>query len=464
MQHVNPRMRTAAMPSLFALAMMAAIVGLLAVATWLAFNRSYSVAVAMLGAPAIIAISIPLLRKAQRLEPSSTMRQIIFWGLVLKVLGAFGRYGMAYILYAEGDAATYDLWGRDISAILRSGSFHIDTGTPSIVGTGFVRLLTGIVYTFIGPSQMAGFLVFAWLGFWGLFFFYRAYRVTFPDANPLLYGCLIFFVPSMFFWPSSIGKEAWVLFTLGLATLGCAKLFRSKLSGFWQAAAGTLGVALVRPHIAVILVVSMVVGYALGRVESSGGKRMNPVVKAVVVVVLVGGALLTANNAAKYFGVEDASLESATAVTAEANRRTTQGGSEFAAPNPQSPAGFPLAALTVLYRPFVFEAHNLQGLITAAEASAFLVLTLVALPRILRNLGQLRRNGFLLACIAYILLYTYFFGSIGNFGILARQRIQVLPFLFAVIAMPVSRVYAERSEVQVRRETETLPAVGLPDD
>lgn len=458
MQHVNPRMRRAAMPSLFALAMMAAIVGLLAVATWLAFNRSYSVAVAMLGAPAIIAISIPLLRKAQRLEPNSTMRQIIFWGLVLKVLGAFGRYGMTYFVYGYSDATEYDMWGRAIAGTLRSGSLAFDVGKESIIGTGFVRLLTGIVYTFIGPSQMGGFLVFAWFGFWGLFFFYRAYRVTFPDANPLFFGCLIFFVPSMFFWPSSIGKEAWITFTLGLATLGCAKLFRSQLRGFWQAIAGTLGVAVVRPHVAVLLVVSMVVGYALGRVETSGGKRMKPVYKVLVVVVLLGGAVLAADNAAKFFGVEDASIESATTVTETVNKNTSQGGSEFDAPNPQSVGEFPLALVAVLYRPFISEAKNLQGLVAAAESSLFLLLTLVCLPRIVRNARQFRRNGFLLACLVYIMLFTYFFGSIGNFGIIARQRVQVLPFLFMVLAVPAaSRVTAGKPAVQARPLGESLP-------
>lgn len=457
MQHISPRVRSAATPSLIALGLIAAIVALLIAATWMAYNRSYSLAVAMLGAPAILAISIPLLRKAQRLEPNPAMRQVLFWGLIIKMVGAFGRYAMAYYLYGTSDAAAYDMWGRAIAGTLRSGSLAVDTGTGSLAGTGFIRLLTGIVYTFIGPSQLGGFLVFAWFGFWGLYFFYRAYRVTFPDANPIFYGCLIFFVPTMFFWPSSIGKEAWVVFALGLATLGCAKLFRSRLSGIWQAGLGTLGVAVVRPHIAVILVVSMVIGYALGRVQSGAGKRMNPVLKVLVVVALMGAAFLAADNAAKYFKLEDLSLDSVNAVTAEANRRTSQGGSEFAAPDPQSITGFPAATITVLFRPFIFEAGNLQGLISAAEASLFLALTLLSLPRVVRHIGQFRRHGYLLACLAYVLLFTYFFGSIGNFGIIARQRVQVLPFLFAIIAVPAMRVGDESPDLAVHAAGESLP-------
>lgn len=457
MQHVSPRLRSAAKPALWGFLLFGGITGLLAAATWLAYYRSYSVAVALIGAPAMLAISIPLLRRAQRLETNPIMRHILLWGLVAKMVGAFARYAMAYWIYGASDAAGYDLRGRAIAAVLHSGSFAIQTQSGSFTGTGFVEVLTGVVYTFIGPSQLGGFLVFAWLGFWGLFFFYKAYRLTFPDTSPLYYGCLLFFVPSMFFWPSSIGKEAWVLFALGLATLGSARLFRSQVSGLWQAALGTVGVALARPHVAVIFVASMVVGYALGRVENRSGKRMNRAVKLVVVAALVGGAFIAANNAAKYFGVEDASLDSATAVAAEANRRTSQGGSEFNAPNPQSLVEFPAAVLTVLYRPFLFEARNLQALISAVEASLFLGLTLFALPRIVRNTSQFRRNGYLLACLIYVLLFTYFFGSIGNFGIIARQRIQVLPFLFVILAMPARNADAVRSSLHVRTAQESLP-------
>lgn len=453
MQHLTPRLRSAALPSLWAAMLFAGTIAVLGAATWFAYHRSYSVAVGLFVAPGLILLSIALLQRVLRQEPYPVMRSIVLWGLLLKMLGAFGRYGMAYLMYGGSDATLYDRWGRVIAGLLRQGIFDVETGASGSAGTEFIRLVTGVIYTFIGPSQIGGFLVFSWLGFWGLFFFYRAYRVTFPDANPILFGCLLFFVPSMFFWPSGIGKEAWIMFTLGLATLGCAKLFRSRLSGFWQAAVGTLGVAAVRPHIAVLLVVSMVVGYTLGRVESGAGKGINPILKGLVITVLLIGALMVANNAAQYFGVEDASLDSATEVASQANRRTTQGGSEFNAPNPQSLGGFPLAALTVLYRPFVFEAHNLQGLLTALETAFFLGLTIVCLPRLVRNARQFRRSGFLLASLVYVALFTYFFGAIGNFGIIARQRVQVLPFLFFILAAPES-IHTRRSELGVRAQGE----------
>lgn len=284
--------------------------------------------------------------------------------------------------------------------------------------------------------MFVGYLVFAWVGFWGLYFFFKAFRVTWPDADPRWYAAMLFFCPSFFFWPSSIGKEAIVTFTLGLSAYGIAKLFRSQVSGLWVTTVGIVGTALVRPHVAVLIIGSAGLAYTLGRTQNRHGQPIKPIAKLIVIVILAAGAFLAANTAARFFGVEDLSLESVQSVTAETNKNSTQGGSEFAAPNPQSPLEFPVALVTVLYRPFLTESHNIVSLLSAVEGTFFLLITLISLPRILRNLREYRRSGYLLACLIFVLAFTYFFGSIGNFGILARQRVQVLPFLFAMLCVP----------------------------
>ena len=71
------------------------------------------------------------------------------------------------------------------------------------MGTGFMRMVTGVVYVVTGPSLVGGFLVFSVLGFWGIYFVYRAF-VALPcrEGNDWLYGLLMFLLPSMLFWPS----------------------------------------------------------------------------------------------------------------------------------------------------------------------------------------------------------------------------------------------------------------------
>ena len=54
---------------------------------------------------------------------------------------------------------------------------------------------------------------------------------------------MIFFLPSLLFWPSGIGKEAWMTLGLGLASYGAARLLVHKPGGFPVLALGLLATA-----------------------------------------------------------------------------------------------------------------------------------------------------------------------------------------------------------------------------
>jgi hypothetical protein len=40
--------------------------------------------------------------------------------------------------------------------------------------------------------------------------------------------------------------------------------------------------------------------------------------------------------------------------------------------------------------------------------------------------------------LTYVGLFVVAFASVGNFGILVRQRVQVMPFLLVLLVVPVS--------------------------
>ncbi len=124
-------------------------------------------------------------------------------------------------------------------------------------GTTFLDDLTGIVYTVMGPSQLGGFLVFSFIGFWGLFLFHRAALIGFPEADQRRYALLVLFLPSLLFWPSSIGKEAVMLLSLGLCAYGSARILE-RLAGGWLVLAAGLGLGyLVRPHVPVVVLAAL---------------------------------------------------------------------------------------------------------------------------------------------------------------------------------------------------------------
>jgi hypothetical protein len=55
---------------------------------------------------------------------------------------------------------------------------------------------------------------------------------------------------------------------------------------------------------------------------------------------------------------------------------------------------------------------------------------------VIHTVRAARHDGYALLLVVYVLLFVFFFSSIGNFGILARQRAsQLFPFLFMLIAL-----------------------------
>ena len=126
------------------------------------------------------------------------------------------------------------------------------------------------------------------------------------------------------------------------------------------------------------------------------------------------------------------SVSSALATNAN---RTAQGGSNFSASNPQNPVGYAQDAVTILFRPFPFEAHGIEALGTSLEALGLLVLAVVGWRRLLSIPRRIRAEPYVALAIAFILMFIFAFGTIANFGILARERSQMMPYAFVLLSL-----------------------------
>jgi hypothetical protein len=93
----------------------------------------------------------------------------------------------------------------------------------------------------------------------------------------------------------------------------------------------------------------------------------------------------------------------------------------------------PGAVALVLFRPFIFEARELQHFLAAAETTFILLLSLWKLPAMLRNWREWRKNAYLVFCTLYTLAFAVAFSVVRNLGIIARQRGQVLAFFLAIV-------------------------------
>ncbi len=417
---------------------------------WSMDHASYDVWGALLLAPVLVLLTVPLARRAARREEDRTMVVLIVSAIVLKLVGSYVRYLVAFDLYdGVADAAAYHEWGVRVSETIRGGSWDLDVGRDA-TSTGFIRLFTGYVYAVIGPTKLGGFFVFSWLGFWGQYFFYRAFRVGVPEGDGRRYAKLVFFLPSLLFWPSAIGKEAWMTLALGLVAYGAAKLLTQQRGALVPLTLGLWATSVVRSHVAVLALGALVLGYLLRR--SRRRSSLAPMVKVAGVVALLLVGTLVVGRFEEQFDVEGVSGSSVDEVLSKTEQQTAQGGSQFSSTSGRSITDLPAATIAVLFRPFPHEARNVQALIASIEGTVLLVLAWRSRHRLLAIPRLLRRVPYVAFAAAYTVGFIFAFSTFGNFGILARQRVQLFPFALVLLAVPLATVPARSSAVSSPEE------------
>jgi len=384
--------------------------------------------------PALVVLSVHLIARVSRGD--EWLFKLLLAAFVLKALATVARYAMAFVVYdGVADASGYDIQGERLAASYREGDFDADLGRD-LIGTGFIRALTGALYAVTGPSIYVAYAFYAWLGFWGLYFLYRAFRVGVPGGDHRRYAVLVLFLPSMLFWPSGLGKEAWMTLGIGLAALGTARMLNDGSRWLVPLAAGLVATGLVRPHITAALFAGIAVAVVVRR-SNRPSTATTPLVRAAAVAAVVVAGLFVVGRAASFLGVEEVTASNVDAAVDGTQERTAQGGSEFDARPVNSVQDLPWGAVSVLFRPFVFEANGGAALLAAAEGMVVLFLLLRSTPRLFGVVGQLRRQPYLIVCLVYTVLFVYAFSNFSNFGILTRQRVQVMPFVLVLLALPL---------------------------
>lgn len=393
--------------------------------------------------PLALLACVAACRRVARTSGDPHIATFLLGAAFLKVIvGPLLRYGTAQQFYGRiADAARYDEAGAALAPLFRRG---ITGDLGQIGGTRFIEILSGLVQAVIGNTRLGTYLVFSLLGFFGLLMLYLAFCEGFPRGDRRLFRLLLFLTPTMWYWPSSIGKEAFMLLCLGAATLGTVRLFSGRLSGIVLGGLGIWGTAVVRPHGTLIFFC----GFALaaiplahaarqaGAPKISGPKRWLTVGLTIAAFAFVPAAL---NAVEEFLRIDDLNVDSAETAFDEVSRRTSQGGSEFRVGSTFSPAGFAIGLVTVLLRPFAWETPGAQGLLSSAEISILFGILAVAAFHRAPGIWALRTNRLLRFCVGYTIAFATAYASVGNFGILARQRSLLLPFVMMAVACSTRR-------------------------
>ena len=420
----------------------AGVVAYFGVLAWAVGAWPYDRWMVLVLAPVLVAVGATVVIAVTR-HDEHPLTDLILVALVLKLAASFVRYFVAFELYGSGDALRYDEAGAEIANAFHRGDMTLGSLLSVGRGTAFMDDITGLLYTVMGPSQLGGFLVYSWIGFWGLFLFHRAALIGFPEADQRRYALLLFFLPSLLFWPSSIGKEAVMLLSLGLCAYGAARLLERRSMGWIVLLAG-LGLGyLVRPHVPFVVLASLAFAVVF-RPRRGRAPLFGPLGRILTVVVLmVGMAFVLSETVDRVLPHSDDGVVSTVDVGTlgelldRAESGTADGGSEIDRPTPNTPFEYPSAAFTVLLRPTILEADSAGHVVAGLETTLVLALAVFGWRRWRTLPSVVFRRPYVLMCLVFTGIFTFAWSSFANLGALARQRVQVWPFVLLLLALPL---------------------------
>jgi hypothetical protein len=386
-------------------------------------------------------VVLVLLTWIVRREPDPVIGRIILFGFLAKLAGTVAYYRVIADVYGFGDVTGYVRAGRELAPIIRSGTMPEQA---QATGTPFTEFLTGLVFAVFGSNELVGYFVFSLLSFVGMVAFLKALQFAAPEANHRRYALLVLLMPTMVYWPSTIGKDAWLVFTLGIATYGAARILRGARFAYPVTALGLLGMAAVRPHMALLFTLSFAAAYVLrlGQADVHRGAGAWLIGLALV----LGGVMFAATNFSEEMGsgsqeqrISISQVRTDAEEVMEATDRNTRlGGSEFENRPVEGPIGAVYGVLSVPFRPFPHEAVNFQARVASAEGLFLLLLLVLSARRLGRLPSAVFRTPYVAFCAVYTVGFLIAFSNFSNFGLLSRQRSQLLPFLLVLLVIPLA--------------------------
>jgi hypothetical protein len=387
----------------------------------------------------VVAACVPRLQYRHRDEPWLT--KLLYAGVAAKIIASLLRYLTLIDGYGKvGDATEYHQYG--VTYVQGNAKPLTD-----LRKTNFIRWFTGVTYKDFGIDIVTGFLIFSLIAVIGSYLWFRATADSVPFVNKRMYFAFVMFMPSIAFWPSSIGKEALMQFGLGAAALGASNLLRQRLvRGLLIGAPGAWILWVVRPHLLAFAACATGLAYLISRRQRPGeteirGSLARPL--GLVLVALI--AVWAVTQAANFLGMPDFSLKSIEQTLSEQTAKTSQGGSQFDTNGGEvhlTPLSLPQGAVTVLLRPFPWEVDSAFQIFASLEAAAITTLIIIRWRCLTTSLRHIRSSPFLFYCWTLIALYSITFSSFANMGLLVRQRSLVLPALFVLLCINVEKAHA----------------------
>lgn len=387
------------------------------------------------------------------------LRSVVVLGLLVRVPVALTHLVIGLWFYGGSiDFTGYFSHAVRIGRNLLRGNFEIFSLPHYLVqerGTAVVDRLLTLGYLLIGPSLPGMFLVTGIIGFLGAYLFLRAFQAAFPSSRETRFLALsLFFLPSLAFWTTLVGKDSCMFFFLGWAAHAVAQLLKEfRFRYLLGIVVSSVFVLWIRAPLGIALIAAIGCSFILAldsRLRVSGPASLLRPVGLLFSLIVIGAALMiTLSDLRQSLGASamrsslvEGVLEHA--IGRHAGLSTTAGGSGLRVLwERPTLSGFlqylPGGMFTFLFRPFVFEAYHPLALIAALDGTIILVLVLWRWRYLVEAIRSALSKPFLVFCGVVFLLFTAVLSIDSNFGVIVRHRTMVIPFLLILLAVPLNR-------------------------
>ena len=303
---------------------------------------------------------------------------------------------IAYYNDSSRESNWFSLWG---------------TSTP------FIEFLAWPFTYLLNLSYISTMMIFSWFGYLGVMYFYIAAKENAPlPAVWQKYSVveLVFLLPNLHYWSSSLGKGSVILFGLALLTFGLSRFNRRYL----VLAFGAFLVFMVRPHILFTVIISVMLALLIS------GSALKAYVKWIVFAVAAVVFFFISDDVAKFTEVENFNVLDSEFL---ANRAAELSKSSSGV-NLQN-YGLLMKMFTFWFRPLFIDGQGLMGIIVSFENLVYLFMFVALLRFGFTNWKHW--NGWFKICFFIFLFASVALAQVtGNLGIAIRQKAQIMPFFF----------------------------------
>lgn len=324
----------------------------------------------------------------------------------------FAYVAWAYILENNGDAVRYWFVGQDLSQKSWFSFFQ--------PGTDVIKIITFPLVKFLHLPFWSGFLLFSLFSYMG---FYRLWKtilaLTQHNTTAFFIGVLLLLLPNLHLWTSFIGKESLLFVALVLMT---EKVVQQHLQSKAFIASFLL-IALIRPHVAFILLISLLLALFWKGGLSLKAKGWLSGFAAFCLLglylVLKKIAFMGPHPWERILHLYDVHIKVLRLRDAYV---------------PLDRYPLPYKLFTFYFRPLPFEKTGWLYQIWSFENFILLMLSCALLYVMVRNFKRIKWDLFeIFTIFALVLMATMYVYAYANYGLIARTKIMVMPFFYGLI-------------------------------